>query len=163
MFLKKHWTFSKIPRDVFFKTTVSFFSGFYPIFYTKKGCIKNVLFDAALSLLFCGKTGIRTLGTVTRSPHFECGPIDHSGIFPYLVAKIMEKSVRLFSVFRFYFGSDKCLCIAAAARLPSPIANITVAPPRTISPPAKIIGIEDSISSLTTMVPLRPNSKPGIE
>ena len=30
-----------------------------------------------------GKTGIRTLGTVTRSPHFECGPFDHSGIFPY--------------------------------------------------------------------------------
>ena len=41
MFLKKHWTFSKIPRDVFFKTTVSFFSGFYPVFYTKKGCIKT--------------------------------------------------------------------------------------------------------------------------
>ena len=40
----------------------------------------------------CGKTGIRTLGTVTRSPHFECGPIDHSGIFPFPsknVAKIM--------------------------------------------------------------------------
>ena len=36
MFLKKHWTFSKIPRDVFFKTTVSFFSGFYPIFFYKK-------------------------------------------------------------------------------------------------------------------------------
>ena len=30
-----------------------------------------------------GKTGIRTLGTVARSPHFECGPIDHSGIFPW--------------------------------------------------------------------------------
>lgn len=29
-----------------------------------------------------GKTGIRTLGTVARSPHFECGPIDHSGNFP---------------------------------------------------------------------------------
>ena len=28
------------------------------------------------------QTGIRTLGTVTRSPHFECGPIDHSGISP---------------------------------------------------------------------------------
>ena len=30
----------------------------------------------------CGKRGIRTPGTVARSPHFECGPIDHSGIFP---------------------------------------------------------------------------------
>ena len=35
------------------------------------------------NLLFCGKRGIRTLGTVARSPHFECGPFDHSGIFPY--------------------------------------------------------------------------------
>ena len=52
MFFQKHWTFSKIPRDVFFKTTVSFFSGFYPIFLSKKGCIKNVLFDAALSFVF---------------------------------------------------------------------------------------------------------------
>ena len=25
---------------------------------------------------------IRTQGAVTRSPHFECGPFDHSGIFP---------------------------------------------------------------------------------
>ena len=34
-----------------------------------------------------GKTGIRTLGTVARSPHFECGPIDHSGIFPFIAAQ----------------------------------------------------------------------------
>ncbi len=32
--------------------------------------------------LWSGKRGIRTPGTVTRTPHFECGPIDHSGIFP---------------------------------------------------------------------------------
>jgi hypothetical protein len=38
-----------------------------------------------LSGLTSGKIGIRTLGTVTRSPHFECGPIDHSGIFPSTV------------------------------------------------------------------------------
>lgn len=30
----------------------------------------------------CGKIGIRTLETVTRLPHFECGAIDHSAIFP---------------------------------------------------------------------------------
>lgn len=37
------------------------------------------------SAVFCfgGKTGIRTLGTVARSPHFECGPIDHSGTSPF--------------------------------------------------------------------------------
>ena len=39
--------------------------------------------DSYFYLLFLsGETGIRTLGTVTRSPHFECGPIDHSGISP---------------------------------------------------------------------------------
>ena len=32
--------------------------------------------------LCCGERGIRTPGTVTRTPHFECGPIDHSGISP---------------------------------------------------------------------------------
>lgn len=37
-------------------------------------------------VICCGKTEIRTLGTVTRSPHFECGPIDHSGTFPLLAA-----------------------------------------------------------------------------
>lgn len=30
----------------------------------------------------CGERGIRTPGTVARTPHFECGPIDHSGISP---------------------------------------------------------------------------------
>ena len=38
--------------------------------------------DISLLRLFCGKGGIRTPGTVTRTPHFECGPIDHSGTFP---------------------------------------------------------------------------------
>ena len=32
---------------------------------------------------FGGKRGIRTPGTVTRTPHFECGPFDHSGSFPF--------------------------------------------------------------------------------
>ncbi len=45
------------------------------------------------SAVFCfgGKTGIRTLGTVARSPHFECGPIDHSGIFPFFSGTKIEK------------------------------------------------------------------------
>ena len=33
----------------------------------------------------CGEIGIRTLGTVARTPHFECGPIDHSGISPEMI------------------------------------------------------------------------------
>ena len=32
---------------------------------------------------FGGKRGIRTPGTVARTPHFECGPIDHSGTSPF--------------------------------------------------------------------------------
>ena len=45
--------------------------------------IKKEMLNMSTSLAVkSGKTGIRTLGTVARSPHFECGPIDHSGIFP---------------------------------------------------------------------------------
>ncbi len=32
---------------------------------------------------FCGETGIRTQGTRKSTPHFECGPFDHSGISPF--------------------------------------------------------------------------------
>ena len=42
------------------------------------------------------------------------------------------------------------------------MARITVAPPRTISPPAKISCRLDCISSLTAIVFLRPSSKPSI-
>ncbi len=59
----------------------------------------------------CGKTGIRTLGTVARSPHFECGPIDHSGIFPcckdtaiFGKKKQMGQKMTLYSLF---FSSNK--------------------------------------------------------
>ena len=37
------------------------------------------------SLSLRGKRGIRTPGTVARTPHFECGPFDHSGIFPLIL------------------------------------------------------------------------------
>ena len=36
-----------------------------------------------LSNPLCGEGGIRTPGTVARTPHFECGPIDHSGTSPF--------------------------------------------------------------------------------
>ena len=35
-----------------------------------------------------------------------------------------------------YYDFFNCSCMAAAARRPSPMAKITVAPPRTMSPPA---------------------------
>ena len=40
--------------------------------------------------ILSGETGIRTLGTVTRSPHFECGPIDHSGISPKRLKRLLK-------------------------------------------------------------------------
>ncbi|MBQ8581179.1 MAG: hypothetical protein IJ478_03725, partial [Alistipes sp.] len=46
-------------------------------------------------------------GTVARSPHFECGPIDHSGISPIASANIeiiflfVQISARFFFVFPF--------------------------------------------------------------
>ena len=37
MFFQKHWTFSKIPRDVFFKTTVCFLNRYNdPVFAANK-------------------------------------------------------------------------------------------------------------------------------
>ncbi len=60
-----------------------------------------------------------------------------------------------------YFFS--CSFIAAAAFRPSPMARITVAPPRTMSPPAKMVGMDDCMLSLTAIVPFRPNSNPLME
>ena len=45
----------------------------------KKGCKSR---KCLIYTLYCGERGIRTPGTVARTPHFECGPIDHSGISP---------------------------------------------------------------------------------
>ena len=61
MFFQKHWTFSKIPRDVFFKTTVSFFSGFYPIFYTKKGCIKTFFLTQPFCYYFAERQALEPI------------------------------------------------------------------------------------------------------
>ena len=47
-----------------------------------------------------------------------------------------------------------------AACLPSDIARMTVAPPRTISPPANSVGRADCIFSFTTIVPFLLISNP---
>ena len=53
--------------------------------------------------------------------------------------------------------------IAAAARLPAPIARITVAAPVTASPPANTPSLEVMpCSSSATMQPLRLVSRPGV-
>lgn len=50
---------------------------------TKRG-IKVLPWFLFINLLksLGGKRGIQTPGTASRSPDFESGPIDHSGIFP---------------------------------------------------------------------------------
>ena len=50
---------------------------------------------------FCGKSGIRTLGTRESSSVFETDPIDHSGNFPVLF--IREYKNTFFFEFRFLF------------------------------------------------------------
>ena len=53
----------------------------------------------------CGKWGIRTLDTLARIPHFECGSFDHSDNFPYnATAKVLlfsqlRKCDTIFSLF----------------------------------------------------------------
>ena len=37
-----------------------------------------------------GESGIRTHGTLMRTPVFETGPIDHSGISPHLDVKVYQ-------------------------------------------------------------------------
>ena len=44
--------------------------------------MKEITHDLCIISFYRGKRGIRTPGTVTRTPHFECGPFDHSGSFP---------------------------------------------------------------------------------
>lgn len=39
---------------------------------------------------FCGKSGIRTLGTLTSTSVFETDPIDHSGNFPFGCANVVH-------------------------------------------------------------------------
>ncbi len=53
------------------------------LWFKKKSLQINICRDLLLlQLLYRGERGIRTPGTVARTPHFECGPIDHSGISP---------------------------------------------------------------------------------
>ena len=56
---------------------------------------------SSITTALCGKRGIRTPGTVARTPHFECGPFDHSGIFPMRFA---GANVRIY----FLIATDYC-------------------------------------------------------
>ena len=82
----------------------SYFLGTFTEYPYKK---RNQTFTSGSFNLLCagGKTGIRTLGTVTRSPHFECGPIDHSGIFPFVLrCKSNGFYDKLFFFCRFFYA-----------------------------------------------------------
>ena len=49
--------------------------------------IRNYLM---ISMVYGGEGGIRTPGTVTRTPHFECGAIDHSATSPHVQDGLMK-------------------------------------------------------------------------
>ena len=71
-------------RNFFHLLQVSMNFYFQPF---KIGCKKKCKSrNRLIYTLCCGERGIRTPGTVARTPHFECGPIDHSGISPFSVA-----------------------------------------------------------------------------
>ena len=66
---------------------------------------------------FCGKTGIRTLGTDSRTTVFETAPIVHSGIFPrkdgaklHFFLEIPTKFAKKNSLISFFtrFYPEKC-------------------------------------------------------
>ena len=47
-------------------------------------------------MIIGGEIGIRTLGTLTSTPHFECGAFDHSAISPQIFkAGQYRKTARL--------------------------------------------------------------------
>ncbi len=46
------------------------------------------IFNPLISSVYCGKTGIRTLGTRKGTTVFETVPIDRSGIFPCSLASL---------------------------------------------------------------------------
>ena len=62
-----------------------------------------------LSFDVCGERGIRTPGTVARTPHFECGPIDHSGISPKknMSLKLSFRECKYRHNFYFCVSSDR--------------------------------------------------------
>ena len=76
--LKRAWIFSEERWDYYVIPTVRHGR---PV-QTKDGRKSSSELGYFLPSFVCGKIGIRTLETVTRLPHFECGAIDHSAIFP---------------------------------------------------------------------------------
>ena len=76
---------------------------------------------------------------------------------------LMHNLVFLISSKNYLFLFLMYSSIAAAARLPAPIARITVAAPVTASPPANTPSLEVMpCSSSATMQPLRLVSRPGV-
>lgn len=87
---------------------VSFGDNKTPNITTISGCNIGCRFCKCLIVkLIGGKTGIRTLGARKDSTVFETVPIDHSGIFPYVGAKLAiffveaSVSVEIFAIFAF--------------------------------------------------------------
>ena len=62
--------------------------GFVVIFcppFTPSRALRRASTLSNLEVSFGGEAGIRTLGTLSSTPHFECGPFDHSGTSPLYI------------------------------------------------------------------------------
>ena len=87
------------------------FSACPQIFYRALSC-KKAAFKAAF---FCGKTGIRTLGTRKGTTVFETVPIDRSGIFPLVCwCGLQVQRYNLFGIVCKYFGQFFGSCCVTA-------------------------------------------------
>jgi hypothetical protein len=61
--------------------------------------------------LIGGEIGIRTLGTLTGTPHFECGAFDHSAISPLIRKREHRADLGLFEVRALSAGHANCQAI----------------------------------------------------
>ncbi len=85
----------------------------------KIGCL---LCNLLIFSVYCGETGIRTLGARKGTTVFETAPIDHSGISPLLGGQRLDAAKLQFYFFyegvltEFYFTSSSRSLVNVASR-----------------------------------------------
>lgn len=69
------------------------------------------MFLLIFSFAFSGKSGIQTHGTASRSPDFESGPFDHSGIFPLNPYKGNSFSFHYYKLIYFLLNKKRAITV----------------------------------------------------
>ena len=77
-----------------------------------------------INFALCGETGIRTQGTRKSTPHFECGPFDHSGISPFYLC--VCKITIIFRTCQIYMKKSEAPATAMMA--PTSSCRLTLVP-----------------------------------